>query len=247
LVPLREEFESSGNWLFRWRSYLPLVLVPILVGAMLGFRYPEGSHPLDLMWEGLCVMMSMLGLGVRIATVGFVPHGTSGRNTSEQAASTLNTTGMYSLVRHPLYLGNYLMWLGVAMFPRAWWPPIIVSFLFWVYYERIMFAEEEYLRRKFGSAFTEWASMTPAFIPNPRGFRAPDYTFSTLTVLRREHGSLLAVVASFTVLECAGDFADTGHFMIDPAWAAAFGATVVLWAVLRLAKHRTRLLHATDR
>ena len=64
--------------------------------------------------------------------------------------STLNTSGLYSVVRHPLYLGNYLMWLGVALFSRTWWAPVIVSLVFWLYYERIMFAEEEFLRRQFG-------------------------------------------------------------------------------------------------
>ena len=26
-MPLREEFAASGQWLFRWRSYLPVVLL----------------------------------------------------------------------------------------------------------------------------------------------------------------------------------------------------------------------------
>jgi hypothetical protein len=73
---------------------------------------------------------------------------------------------MYSVVRHPLYLGNYFQWLGVAMLPRNPWVAVTVSLVFWIYYERIMFAEEEYLRRSFGSEFEEWAARTPAFIPD---------------------------------------------------------------------------------
>ncbi|MGB8874133.1 MAG: hypothetical protein WCC75_12145, partial [Desulfobaccales bacterium] len=45
---------------------------------------------------------------------GLPPRGTSGRNTQGQVAETLNTTGIYSLVRNPLYLGNFLIWLGLS-------------------------------------------------------------------------------------------------------------------------------------
>ena len=50
-MALREELERSGNWLFRHRSYLPIVmLVPILV-ALHGYHYPDGRHDLDFGWR----------------------------------------------------------------------------------------------------------------------------------------------------------------------------------------------------
>ena len=60
--------------------------------------------------------------------VGFTPRGTSGRNTKEgQVAESLNTLGMYSMCRHPLYLGNLLMWLGIVMYMGHLW--FAVAFL----------------------------------------------------------------------------------------------------------------------
>ncbi|MGC9453013.1 MAG: methyltransferase family protein, partial [Oceanipulchritudo sp.] len=47
--------------------------------------------------------------------------GTSGRNTKQQVAYSLNTTGFYSVVRNPLYLGNFFMYLGIALFTHHWW------------------------------------------------------------------------------------------------------------------------------
>jgi protein-S-isoprenylcysteine O-methyltransferase Ste14 len=245
-MALREEFERAGKWLFRHRGYLPLLLVPIPLAAMLGVRYPAGSHRLDLALDGACLLLSLLGLGVRAATVGFVPGGTSGRSGALGAAS-LNTTGMYSVVRHPLYLGNFLMWLGVAAFPRVWWSPVIVTLAFWLYYERIMFAEEEFLRHTFGATFTRWAAMTPAFIPRVALWQRPTYPFSPRTVLRREYPGLLAVVACFTALELVGDLAHTGRLVLDPVWTVVFAATAVLCGGLRAIKHRTRLLHVEGR
>jgi protein-S-isoprenylcysteine O-methyltransferase Ste14 len=244
---LREEFEATGRWLFRRRGYLPLLLFPLLLVAAGESAYPAGDHRLDLAWEAVCLAVALAGLLLRIGTVGFVPRDTSGRNTAEPRAESLNTSGAYSVVRHPLYLGNYLMWLGVALFPRAWWAPVIVSLVFWLYYERIMFAEEEFLRRKFGGLYTAWASRTPAFLPRLALWRWPEFQFCPLTVLRREHSSLLALVASLTALEIAGDHAITGRLMLDPVWGVALATTLLLCLAVRVMKHRTRLLHVEGR
>jgi protein-S-isoprenylcysteine O-methyltransferase Ste14 len=244
---LREEFEATGNWLFRRRGYLPLLLFPLLLVAARGSTYPSEDHRLDLAREGVCLLLALTGLALRVATVGFVPRDTSGRNTGGQLAGSLNTSGFYSVVRHPLYLGNYLMWLGVALFPRSWWAPVIVSLVFWLYYERIMFAEEEFLRRKFGPLYTSWAAITPAFLPRLTLWRRPEARFCLLTVLRREHSSLLALMASLTVLEVASEHAYTGRLVVDPVWGTALAATLVLCLAVRVVKHRTRLLHVEGR
>ena len=102
-------------------------------------------------------MVALAGLGVRAYVAGHVPQGTSGRNTRSQICEGLNTDGAYSMVRHPLYLGNFLIWLGVALVPRSAWLLLLVTAAFWIYYERIMYAEEEFLRNKFGERYLFWA------------------------------------------------------------------------------------------
>jgi protein-S-isoprenylcysteine O-methyltransferase Ste14 len=238
---MREEFEAAGNWLFRRRGYLPLLLFPMLMVAAMTTEHFGRS------WEAFCGVLALAGLTLRVATVGFVSKDTSQRNTGRPQAEALNTTGLYSVVRHPLYLGNYLVWLGVALFPGAWWAPVIASLVFWLYYERIMFAEEEFLRRRFGEAYTAWAAVTPAFLPRLRGWRSPDARFSLPTVLRREHSGLLALIASLTLLEAVSDHAATGRLALDPVWGTALAATLVLCLGIRTLKHRTRLLHVEGR
>ena len=194
-MPLIEEMQSSGRWLFRRRSYVPLVMVTLLAIGVAEFRYPFGSHALDTGWEFICLGLSLAGLAARAATVGFAPRHTSGRNTSKQVADTLNTTGMYSIVRNPLYLGNYLVGLGPALFLREWWIPIIYTLVFMLYYERIVFAEEGFLREKFAQAYMDWAAATPAFVPRLRQWKRPAISFNIRKVCRQEHQTLLLIIA----------------------------------------------------
>ena len=184
-MALREQFESTGNWLFRWRSYLPIALGGIFLLALREYEYPGQNEKLDHLWEVLCLLVSFLGLGIRIFTVGHTPAGTSGRNTKNQIAETLNTTGIYSIVRNPLYLGNFFMGLGIALFAHLWWLTLIYVLVFWLYYERIIFAEEAYLRNKFGNQYLEWANWTPVFIPKFSQYRNANLPFSLRNVLKR--------------------------------------------------------------
>jgi protein-S-isoprenylcysteine O-methyltransferase Ste14 len=241
-VPLIEEFEAVGHWLFRWRSYLPLVSVVLLFWGLAYFDYPLGSHLLDQIWELMCLAISFLGLAVRVSTIGFAASRTSGRNTAHQMAESLNVTGMYSIVRNPLYLGNFLMALGVVAFLRIWWIPLTYVMLFALYYERIIFAEEMFLRRKFGQEYLNWALKTPAFFPRFSLWKAPNRQFAWRKVLRREYHGVIAIIASMFVLEAAGDVSSGHAFHVDAMWQALLPVCVLGYAVLRFLHKRTSVL-----
>jgi protein-S-isoprenylcysteine O-methyltransferase Ste14 len=246
-VALREELEHAGNWLFRRRSFLPLLLLPLLFAAMRGYTYPRGSHRLDLLWEAGCLLVGLAGLAVRAGAIGYAPRGTSGHNRGAQQADSLNTTALYSVVRHPLYLGNYLMWLALAAVPRVWWLPLFVTLVFWLYYERIMYAEEAFLHRRFGAAFERWAALTPALVPRLSLWKPPERPFSWRAVLRREYSPLLVLLACFALLDVVGDLAYRGRFVVDDFWLVAVAAVAVLSAALRIVRRRTRWLDVLDR
>ena len=55
-MALREEFESSGNWLFRWRSYLPLLMLSLAVVALRNFKYVYYNGFFDKLWELACLV-----------------------------------------------------------------------------------------------------------------------------------------------------------------------------------------------
>jgi len=233
-----EELRRTGHWLFRWRSFLPLLTIILFPVAMKDFTYPDGSHLLDGVWDVFCIAFSLLGFGVRVYTVGHAPNGTSGRITSRQRADVLNTTGMYSVVRHPLYLGNFLIWLGISLFVRSFFFSFTAVLLFFLYYERIIFVEEEYLRGRFGRFFIEWAEKTPTMIPRFRNWQKPSLSFSLKTVLKRESSTFLLIIVSFTCLEVLGDFFYKHKWQISLAYVLLFSFGLVVFVVLRIFKKK---------
>ena len=248
-MALREDIEKQGEFLFRWRSYLPLLAIPLFILALRHSEYFErifGDFANDF-WEVFCVLVSFCGLVIRSLVAGYAPKGTSGRNTKGQLAETLNTTGMYSIVRNPLYLGNFVIVLGIFLFTEVWWFILIGVAGFLFYYERIIFAEEEFLRKKFGDVFLEWAKKTPAFLPRFKNWQKPALPFSFKTVLRREHSTFFAIVASFTFLDIAVDYFAEKKLEINVGWIIFFFVSLIIYLTLRILKKKTKLLDVEGR
>lgn len=208
-MALQEELEKQGLWLFKYRSNLPLII--LLIGAILflGTKYINQSglfyESYRFYYEFVCILISLLGLWIRIYTVGHSAKNTSGRNTQKQVADSLNTTGIYSIVRHPLYLGNFFMWLGPTILIGNLWFCISFCLFYWVYYERIMFAEEQFLRRKFGEAFLIWSSDVPSFIPKFSKFKKSELPFNWKKVMIKEKNGLAAIFIIFTFMDMMGE------------------------------------------
>ncbi|HEX2439687.1 MAG TPA: isoprenylcysteine carboxylmethyltransferase family protein [Methylomirabilota bacterium] len=235
---------ATGDVLFRWRSWLPLLLLPIFLATFTGASYPRGSHRLDLLWEGSCLLVSVMGMAVRVFTAGTAPRGTSGRNTRAQKAALLSTTGAYSLVRHPLYLGNFLIALGMSLFSRTWFLPLIVSLAALLYYERIAAREEQFLDAQFGEAFRAWAARVPAVVPHLRGWQPPALPFSWARALDREFYAIAEIAVAFFVLDILEDWSVEHRFELDPVWTtvAIAGALffAVMWSRKKLGRRASR-------
>ena len=79
-MALVHEFEKSGNWLFKRRSWLPLVL--ILAGVVVLYLTNRQAILFDPVKELIFLGVSLFGEAIRVYTVGYAPRNTSGRNTS---------------------------------------------------------------------------------------------------------------------------------------------------------------------
>lgn len=245
-MALVHEFENTGNWLFRRRSWLPL----FIVGAGILVMYTGNRQAIiyDMRDELIFLGVSLIGELIRVITVGFAPKNTSGRNTGiGQLADELNTTGVYSLIRHPLYLGNFFMWLGPVLFLRSFSFTIVFILLYWLYYERIMFAEEQYLRRKFGEVYDKWSEKVASIVPYSFRYIPSNLPFSFRNVLKREYNSFVNIFVIFILLDLFRNYFLSDSIYFTQMWLKLTIGAVILWAVLRSVHKYTRWLEVEGR
>ena len=77
----------------------------------------------------------------------------------------LATTGAYSLVRHPLYLGNFLILAGFTLASGNWVVALVVLFFFLFYYPAAIRYEDTKLEGLFGDDWRAWSIDIPAMFP----------------------------------------------------------------------------------
>jgi len=253
-MSLHEKMQRHGQSLFRWRGYIPLLFIGPLILALKESVYFESifGGGLEDIWVLVCFLISLGGLAIRCLTVGFIPGSTSGRNTREQRAGILNTSGAYSVVRNPLYLGNIIMILGVMLSIKVWWLVLIVALVFFIYMERIILTEEAYLKNKFGKAYEDYLKRTPVILPDFRLWHAPDMKFSIKTVFKREYPGLLAVATAFFLTEALTDLVVEHEpfqdwIREDIAWPVIYGTILVFCLTLRHLKKHTGILKVEGR
>jgi len=247
-MALIHSMEESGKWLFKYRGQLPLVLFAMAIPAIKFNTYLWINNYLYLSFTIFAIIISILGLVIRAITIGITPKGTSGRNTKEQVAEVLNTKGIYSVLRHPLYLGNFLMWLGIVIFSFNLWFLFSFCLLYWLYYERIMFAEERFLERKFGQTYIDWSLKIPAFIPSFKSYENSEMDFSLKAVLRREYSGVLATLIAFNFIIFIRQYFYPGSFNFSQDLLIKINIPIVLTvATLKLLKKFTNVLSDSNR
>jgi protein-S-isoprenylcysteine O-methyltransferase Ste14 len=231
---LDEFLKKLGNAFFRWRSYIPLILLPILILRLNDLNQSFANQHLEIIYQAFCLLISFSGEFVRIITIGFVPSGTSGRNTKAQRATALNTTGMYSITRNPLYLGNFLIILGVSVFTRSWQIVLINCILFLLFYVPIILVEESFLLTNFGDKYKEYLTKAPCFFPRFNLWNSAENDWSWGMVIRREYSSIFSTTLSFVIIAHIRIYAVHNDVMASPTWLVIGGVFSLMWLTMRI-------------
>src|SRR5436189_2280878 len=144
-----------GAVLFRNRSWLPVpfVLVALLVPA----------HATALDWA---IGAALITGGELIRLSGVAAAGTVTRRRSRDV-QRLVTYGIFAWVRNPLYVGNFLIWMGFVTISGVLWFLPFAVLLFALEYELIVRYEEGVLESVFGREYLEYKNCTPRWIPRP--------------------------------------------------------------------------------
>lgn len=106
---------------------------------------------------------------------------------------------------------------------------------FSLYYERIMYAEEQFLTRKFPKRHRSWSRDIPAFFPKFSAWRRPVEEFSLWNVLRQEKNGLVAIFLIFTFFHLAELFVEE-RLAVGYVLLGLTAASVLLYLALRCLK-----------
>ena len=234
----------QGQFLFRWRSYIPLIMFSLVVFSLQNYRYFGGGPGTDIIWKVFCLFISLTGLFIRIITVGHIHPGTSGRNTKYQEADNLNIAGMYSIVRNPLYLGNIIMYMGVIFISRDIAFAAVFLAVLVLYYERIIYTEECFLLEKYGAAYSDWAGKTPLLLPTFSNYKKTGSKFNWKLVLRKEFSGIFAVAVVFFMIDFISNYFASGKFSTDIFWTVYLSVNMVFYLGVLYLKKKTRILTA---
>jgi protein-S-isoprenylcysteine O-methyltransferase Ste14 len=182
-------YRRAGQVLFRWRSYtpVPLVLIAFLGSNATIHRVIIGS------------LIISVGETIRIWSGGYL--GGSLR-TRKIGGEVLVKSGPYSYTRNPLYLGNLLLSVGMAICFWALMPylmVILLLFFFFQYYS-IVKAEEEFLATKFGEEYVLYRNSVPAFLPRLRRTEGNDGDFNFSRALKSERATFQNIGALYLLL-----------------------------------------------
>jgi protein-S-isoprenylcysteine O-methyltransferase Ste14 len=183
----------AGAWLFRYRSFLPVPLALVLLLVRRG-----ESHARGVLLSG--VLLVLAGQGLRLWAVRHI--GTISR-TRTTRFGPLMTAGPYAIVRNPLYVGNWLLWTGFALWSRLLWMVPIAWLVFFVQYRAIAKWEAAFIRSKYLAAYDAYARNVRAWVPRwpPRSALAPVAPLHPWReVFFSERGTLIAVVLMAIVL-----------------------------------------------
>jgi protein-S-isoprenylcysteine O-methyltransferase Ste14 len=155
----RSRSAQVGAVLFRHRGWLPVpfLFIPLLfAGRMEAWNWIIG--------------FVLIAIGEAIRLAGVAAAGTVTRRRS-RTVQRLVTYGIFSWMRNPLYVGNFLIWMGFTVISGVLWFIPVAIVLFAIEYTLIVRYEEGVLESIFGAEYLEYKSRTPRWFPRPPAVR----------------------------------------------------------------------------
>lgn len=147
--------------------YLPPPLFYVIIFFM--SIYSQKAFPLPTMFLETSVafmvgvLFVMMGLIIAIpALIKFFQ--TKNTLITIKPANSLQTSGIYSVSRNPMYLGLLILYTGIAFLQNNLWALLFIPIVLWVVTKVIIVKEEKYLGRNFGSEYTAYCKKVRRWI-----------------------------------------------------------------------------------
>jgi len=138
--------------------------VVVYPAVTLVFVFAKTSEA-TMLWGALLVLA---GEGIRIWANGFIGHNKVNRtckNEGEAPIGKLITAGPYAYVRHPLYLGTFIILLGVCLAAGKILFALLFPLVFCLVYNQKMNEEDRLLLDELGPEYDFYKKTVPKWIP----------------------------------------------------------------------------------
>jgi protein-S-isoprenylcysteine O-methyltransferase Ste14 len=97
-------------------------VVAVLVTSALDHRFGWSSVPLPVTVAGYLLVFA----GLTIAQIVIIGNNYAAANITVEPDQTLVSTGLYGLIRHPMYFGTAVMMLGTPLALGSWWGLLVL-------------------------------------------------------------------------------------------------------------------------
>jgi protein-S-isoprenylcysteine O-methyltransferase Ste14 len=126
-------------------------------------RVPAGFVLAPLLFISARPSPATLAAGAFVAVLGLAIRAwASGHLKKNQE---LANSGPYAHTRNPLYLGTFLLGMGVAIGSGAAWFVAVFAAVYLVIYVPVMIAEADHMRDLFSDEYKEYSRHVPLFVP----------------------------------------------------------------------------------
>ncbi len=182
-----------SEFVFKNRKFIHITtaVVPIPVKFLL-----HGTTTYQLWIAGVCLML--LGITFRMYTAGYL----SGAHTTTSIhADFICTSGPFAHIRNPLYLGNFIIGLSLAIAFNEWYGYLVFVLHYIIVYSILIPYEEKFLADKFGETFAEYRAHSRRFLPKLKSFRGgPKITPNFKLGVLSERYYFLILILLFAIL-----------------------------------------------
>jgi len=132
-------------------------------------------------------------------------------------------SGPYQITRNPMYLGIFLIGLGVVLAVFKWWAIIVFMVVFIVRYIVLIYKEEKKLALLFPQSYPEYCRKVPRILPAVSSMIRLDiseYLPMKLVWFKKEIGSILTLVLLVLLVESWEDIAQEGlrDYLLQSVW-----------------------------
>ncbi|MFO0788411.1 MAG: isoprenylcysteine carboxylmethyltransferase family protein [Pirellulales bacterium] len=173
-----------------------LIAAGILGVFALGIAHWAGTHPFT--------EKTLFVVGISLAAIGATGRAWATTYISGQKMHSLVITGPYSLCRNPLYLFNTFIAVGIGFCTETFTMPLVLGLSISVLHYFQIQDEERRLQVKFGSDFTTYRSLVPAFLPRTFNCLEPNELVISPRVMKRGLfgiGFLLCLIGAIEALQ----------------------------------------------